>query len=206
MPTVNDPNGAPQHVDSDGLAHALSVGFSEQRFQSEVTGNAYQVWGTTADVAAAENPLLFLKNTDNKGLILIIAYIRLLAIDLVTAGAFGAGTYFTVGFDQSRTSDGTQVTPVNMNRSSGRTATVEAYSSGDLAGAGTPVVLSPSANAAVSDRHYPSANLVELRYQKEGSIVLTEGKSITLSLVTDFTAGHAYGRISFVMSTPFERH
>lgn len=206
MPTVNDPNGAPQHVDADGLAHALSVDISEQRFQSEVRGSAFQVWGTTADAAAAENPLLFLQNDDNNGLLLVVTYIRLLAVNLGTAGAFGTGTYFTVGFDQSRTSDGTAVVPVNMNRSSGKTATVTAYSSGDLAGAGTAVVLSPAANAAVSDRHYPSANLVELAYQKEGSIVLTEGKSITLSLVTDFTAGYAYGRISFIMATPFERH
>lgn len=204
MPTLNDPNGTPQRVNADRLAHGLSVGFAEQRFQSEVKGNAYQVWGTTADVAAAENPLLFLQNADNTGLILVVTYIRLLAISLVTTGAFGAGTYFTVGFDQSRTSDGTAVVPVNMNRSSGKTATVTAYSSGDLAGAGTAVVLSPSANAVVSDRHYPEANLKELRYEKNGSIVLTEGKSITLSLVTSFTTGYAYGRISFVMAKPFE--
>jgi hypothetical protein len=183
----------------------LAVGFSEQRFQSELKGNAYQVWGTTADAAAAEQALLFLQNDDNTGLILVVTYIRLLAINLATTGSFGAGTYFTVGFDQSRTSDGTVVTPVNMNRSSGKTATVTAYSSGDLAGAGTALVLSPAANAAVADRHYPEANLKELRYEKQGSIVLTEGKSITLSLVTDFTTGYAYGRISFVMAKPFEQ-
>jgi hypothetical protein len=182
------------------LAHTLAVGFAEQRFQSEIKGTAFQVWGTTADVAAAENPLLFLQNDDTTGKILVVTYIRMVAINLATTGAFGAGTYFTVGFDQSRTSGGTAVTPVNMNRSSGKIASVTAYSSGDLAGAGTAVVLSPAANAAVSDRHYPEGNLKELVYRKEGSIILAQGKSITLSLVTDFTAGYAYGRIAFVMA------
>ena len=202
MPTVNDPSGTYQEVDKHHQAHTLATMLSEQRFYSEIEGNSFQVWGTTADVGGAETPMLFLQNADNAGKILVVSYIRVAALNLGTTGSFGPTTYFTLGFDQTYTSDGTAVVPVNMNRSSGRTATVTAYSGGDLAGAGTQLVLAPTANVAVSDRHYPKVSLEEHVWQKEGSIVLTEGKSITISLVTDFTAGYAYGRISFIMATP----
>lgn len=196
MPTVNGPSGTYQEVDKHHQAHTLATTISEQRFYSEVEGNAFQVWGISDDASGAEQPVLYLKNTDNTGKILVVTYIRCVALNLATTGSFGPTTYFTVGFDQVYASAGTAVVPVNLNRSSGKTATVEAYS-----GAGT-LVLSPAANAAVADRHYPKVGLEEHVWVKEGSIVLTEGKSITLSLVTDFTTGTCYGRISFMMATP----
>ena len=198
MPTVNDPNGEFQKVDSNNQAHVLSVELSEQRFHSEVEGNAYQVWGISDDASGAEQPVLFLKNTDTTGKILVITYIRCIALNLATTGSFGPTTYFTVGFDQAFASDGTAVVPINLNRSSGRTATVEAYS-----GAST-LVLAPTANIAVCDRHYPEASMKEHVWTKKGSMVLTQGKSITLSLVTDFTTGTCYARISFMMVDPHE--
>ena len=197
MPTVNDPDGQHQTVDGDHLAHSLAVGFSEQRFQSEVKGEAYQVWGISDDASGAEQPVLFLKNIDTTGKILIVMYIRCIALNLATTGSFGPTTYFTVGFDQAFASAGTAVVPINMNRSAGHTATVEAYS-----GAST-LVLAPTANAAVADRHYPEASMKEHVWRKEGSIVLKQGRSITLSMVTDFTTGTCYGRISFIMAEPF---
>ncbi len=196
MPTVNGPNGTPQTVDGDNNAHVLATNFSEQRFQSEVNGRAYQVWGISDDASGAEQPILFLRNTDTDDKVLIVTYIRCVALNLGTTGSFGPTTYFTVGFDQTYGSAGTAVVPVNMNRSSGRTANVQAYS-----GAST-LVLAPTANAAVSDRHYPKVSLEEHVWRKEGSVVLTQGQSITVSLVTDFTVGTCYARISFLMAQP----
>lgn len=197
---IKDPDGDAGRI-KDGLLHTRSVGFSEQRYQSEVQGNAYQTFGTTADVGGGTHPILLLVNDDTTGLVLVVTYIRVLAVNIATTGAFGAGTYFTVGFDQTRNANGTVVTPVNKNRSSGKAAQVTAYSGGDLAGAGTELTL--SGTEVVSDRHYPEANLKEHVWRKEGSIILTQGKSICLKLVTDFTTGYAYGRISFVMAKKF---
>jgi hypothetical protein len=49
------------------------------------------------------------------------------------------------------------------------------------------------------DTHHVKDEAELLTYRKEGSIVIPPGKSLTVKITTDHTAGAAYCRVSFMM-------
>ena len=102
------------------------------------------------------------------------------------AAATNAGAYFTVKLGDSYTSGGADLTPVNTNQSSGNAA--------DVVCKDGSATLTISGGSEI-DKNY-SANTMQ-SFNKEGSVVLGKGNSISLYHLGSTVAGEAYGRISF---------
>jgi len=188
--TIKNPGtGRQAYVSGDGQLLVQSENLSLQHYISRYRGNAYQVEFIDAGLTAKENIIGHIKNT-SATLSLVATYIRF-QVPVVAGGTALNGALanqWKFGFGRTYASGGTQVTPTNMNRSSGNSAQVLAYQ-GDPTLAGTAVEF---------DRLYPNSNGQD-SYNKEGSLILGPNNTMDVSFTTDNTSGAAYCRLTFLM-------
>jgi len=154
-----------------------------QHHESVNNGRVYQAWGEV-DAANGTVNVLYLENEDTDKEI-CISYMRIEAIDV--AGLPQAGSYFQLGFDNTYTSGGDPVTPVNMNRGSANVANVSCYKNNPTLGG----------DFVEFDRWYPDGEGKMMIYNKHGSIIIPKNKSITIRFIHDAAVGKAYARITF---------
>ncbi len=184
----NNTNGTTVGVSPENQLQVVAESKSLQHFISQEKQNTYQVIGT-ATIANATTTVLHLKNTDSER-DLVISYIRVQTIDAASGTALpSANTYFDIGLDRTVSSGGSAVTPVNVNASSGKTASVTATAAGPTM-AGT---------FAEIDRWYCDADAGSNTFRKDGSIILGLNDTIEVRLTSDHTSGTAYARITFMM-------
>ena len=165
---------------------------SIQHYISANQGQAYQVIGDFATVNNSTHTVLHVKNSDSDR-VMVVTYIRVNLLDFAGGTSVpNVATYFDIGFGRTVSSGGTAVTPVNMNRDSGNTASVTATDNNPtMAGTFTEI-----------DRHYVQAEGQEWAYNKEGTVILGLNDTIEIRVTSDHTSGVAYARMSFIMLDP----
>ena len=174
----------------------LALQVPHQMHVALVKEQAYQVQGSASPNNNTEG-LLHLKNT-SESLYLIITYIRAQFYDFAGGTAVpNAATYFDYGHGQTYTSGGTAATPINTNAGSSNAAAVTAYDS-------SAASLVMGGTFSSLDTYHVKEEAEMVVWRKEGSIVITPGKTFTLRITTDHTSGVAYGRVSFLMVDPDE--
>ena len=160
-----------------------------QHHESAVNGQVYQVnyFITSGISASATTNVLFIKNlaaTRN----LCVTYERMKAI---LAGTLpDAGCYFEIGFGQTYTSGGTELSATQTNRSSANQADILAYGNNPTLGGSFERL----------DLELIKASGDPIVFNKEGSVILSQNKTMTVRLVT--ATGHtgsAYARVTFMM-------
>lgn len=144
----------------------------------------YQAIASDGGITAKTQTILHLKNTSQTQY-LVISYIRLLDMTSITTNA--AGHYFTFGFDDTVSSGGSAVTPVNTNRNSGNTADIVATTGDPTMGGGFVEI----------DRAYTVAGN-QITYNKAGSIILGLNNTFDIRLTSTGT-GTAGARVTFMM-------
>ncbi len=172
---VTSTNQVKTITESHELQHHISRNF----------GQSYQVISTDTGITAATQTILHLKNTDTTRK-MVISFIRMQAITN-TASKPVVGEYFQMGLGRTVSSGGTEVTPVNVNASSGNVASVVA----------TGVDPTMAGTFSETDRWYNEGNN-EHSYNKQGSHILGLNDTFEVRLVSAGT-GEAYCRITFMM-------
>ena len=127
MPTINGPNGTVANVDDENRLRTRGTSESMEHHVNKDEGQAYSwYWSTTA--TAADDCMFYLKNNDNKDLVLegMDLYVTTDAVVYTKIG--GSGTYATAT---------TAVTGTNLNAGSGNVADVTAGYAADIEGAGS---------------------------------------------------------------------
>ena len=145
MPTVNDPNGYYQRVDDENRAHCFSVNVSEEHHANKDHQSAY-TWQFSDDPDAADDCIFYLKNNDDRALVLE-------GMDFSTADA--CGVYVKIG-GTGTTAAGTAITATNVNAVSGNVADVTCIHDGDIEAGGTftgAVEFARWTYAAATDTH-----------------------------------------------------
>lgn len=158
-----------------------------QHHNSAQHGEVYQAT-TQMTATSGTNNVLYLEN-ENVEIEFAISYIRLQTIDLAGGTALPSKeTYFQLGFDNTYTSGGVGLTPINMNRGSANAADVAAYGGGPtLAGDFIEV-----------DRWYVDGDGKMMSYNKHGSIIIPKNKAFIVRLVTDHSSGDINARTTFM--------
>jgi hypothetical protein len=173
----------------------FSVASSLTNYMSIDQESVYTVTGvyTFAGAAATVYPL-FIRN-DDSNLYLIMDTISVQAINL-TGGTVlpNAGAYFSIGFTQTYSSGGTDVVPINLNRTSTNVAN-GLFKQGNPSLAGTFVE---------AYRVYPIASsvLTEPVIARGDDIILGRSKSLSIRYVSDNTSGVVMTAIKFFYGTP----
>lgn len=146
--------------------------------------NTYQVIGE-GNISSGSNTLIHLKNNDSARKI-VISFIR---TQLVTTAATLPATtdYLEIGYGETVSSGGTVLTPINTTSDSGKTA--------DITATQLPTVTGTN---RVLDKHYYTGAGDEQTYNKQGSMVLGLGETMTLDVEAS-AAGYAYVRVTFMM-------
>lgn len=157
-----------------------------QHHISRNDGNAYQVLSIDTGITATTQTLLHLKNNDSSKA-LIVSFIRMQAIT-DTASKPVAGEYFEMGFGRTVASGGTAATPVNLNSTSGNTASITA----------TGVEPTMAGTFQSIDRQYNIASCEEVPFSKQGSIILGLNDTFEVRFVSG-GVGEAKCRITFMM-------
>ena len=117
MPTLNDPNGQPQSVNSEGRAFVHAVTSTEAHHVNHHEGQAYSC-GFGVTMSGTDKCIGYIKNDSVMDMVI--------ADVMFTSAA--AGTMFTFKFGDTGTpANTTAVTPVNRNAGSGNEADVTAY-------------------------------------------------------------------------------
>lgn len=160
-----------------------------QHHESLTNGEAYQVIGDFAAVNNSTHAVLHLKNDDTTKL-LVVSFIRVQLLNVSGGTALpDPGNRFEIGFGRTVSSGGTAVTPVNMNTTSGNTASVTATDNNPtMAGTFTEF-----------DRWYPDSGESMMTFNKQGSLILGQDDTLEVRVVSDHTAGTAYARVTFMM-------
>ena len=153
---------------------------------SRTTAQVYQAIGDTTNISAGVNTLLHIAN-DSPTLHFVVSYIRLQAPELDGTSTINFETYFQIGTGTSYEGAGDLVSPVNMNFSSGNSATAIAYKN-------KPTV---SGLFTEFDRWYPGGGGSMETFNKAGSIIMGRGDTLEIRLVTDQLSGTAYSRLTF---------
>jgi len=175
-------------VDSSNRLQALSISLSHQHAVSSIDELAFQLQSVKA-IAASEVKLLLLKNTsDTKNL--VITYLKL---ETIGAAAANASALWKIYLGGDYASGGTAVTPTNMFVGSAVSATGSFYdaTASTIVTSGSPVEI---------DRTYEANS--EIRFNKEGSIILPKNGVLTISHTGSTAAGTAVARASFFYDTP----
>ncbi len=132
MPTLNDADGQPAKVDSDGKLRTYSVVESEALHVNEDDKEAYSVL-VDVTTATTDDDFFYLKNTNSKDII----------IYKIEGWCDDANQEISVclGATDAGTDAGDNLTPINMNAGSGNTASVDCTQDAtDLAISGGNVV------------------------------------------------------------------
>jgi len=175
-------------VTSENQLNTVSESHELQHHVSLKNERAFQVISVDTGITAKTQTILHIKNDDSTRL-LIVSFIRMQAITN-TASKPVVGEYFEMGFGRTVSSGGTAATPVNMNASSGNTASVTATGI-DPTMAGTFTAI---------DRWYNEGNGM-IVYNKQGSLILGLNDTFEVRLLSAGT-GEAYCRMTFMMITP----
>lgn len=161
---------------------------SHQHFVSERDGQAYQVIGEANLAAATVVSLHVTNNSPTQRM--VVTYIRHQIVDQSGGTAIpNASNYFRVALGRTYSSGGSAATPVNANEGSSNSADVTAYE-------GAPTL---AGTAKEIDRWHTQAEGDMNRFNKEGAVIIEQGKSIELAYVGDQTSGIIYSRLSFFM-------
>ena len=175
-------------VTPDNQLTVQSENHPHQHHESAVNGQVYQAsYIMTGLSASATTNVLHIKNNSSVRS-LCVTFIRLSNILAGTLPAAAAN--FEIGFGQTYTSGGTLVTPVQVNRGSGNVADATVYGNNPTLG-GTFERLDYHTIKASGDDHV---------YNKEGSVILSQNKTMTIRVNTDTgNTGQAYARVTFMM-------
>ena len=126
MPTINGPDGTVANVDDEHRLAVRSVETSLEHHVNAEEGEAY-TWQFSEDPDAGDDCIFYLKNNDDKNLILE-------GIDLFITT--DCDVYLKVG-GTGTTATGTAITGTNLNAGSGNSADVTCIHDGDIEAAGT---------------------------------------------------------------------
>ena len=127
MPTVNDPDGTAQHVDNENRALTSTISDTKEHHANIHEQAAYS-WYFTDDPDASDDCIFYIKNNDDKDLIL--EGIDLFITDECTV-------YFNLGGTGTINSSATTVTGANLTAGSGNKADATAAHDGDIESGGT---------------------------------------------------------------------
>jgi len=178
---IKGPNGNSVGVSSNNRLKTKAVSTSQQHFISHHDGLAYQASGEIT-IGTSDVPVLYLENNDSAR-DLVITYIRFQSIGAAVASETA---YFTVSLSDSYTSGGDAVVPTQMNRSSPNVADAVCYDGNSS--------LTISGGVEI-DKNYEANSMQS--YNKEGTIILPKGQSISIWHKGSTVAGTAYARFSF---------
>lgn len=168
-------------VNKDNRLATESVSLAAQALRSREHGDSYQVEGTIT-IATSDTPVLWIRN-DSQTKLMVITYIRMMSIGAAASNVDG---YFTVKLGSAYTSGGNAVTPVNVNRNSGRTSSSTSYDGS------TALTLSGGSQI---DKNWEANSMQS--YNKEGSVVLGNNDAMSIWHKGSTVAGSAYARISY---------
>ncbi len=177
-------------VNKEHQLKTVAESHSIQHHVSRTAGESYQVIGDFASVAGSTYTVLHLLNTNTVKKV-CISYIRIEAVGITGITLPDADSYFQIGFGTTYSSGGSAVTPVVMNRTSGKASGVTAYDN-------NPIVIGTFIEF---DRWYPEANGVMMNFNKEGSILLGQNDTMEIRFVSDGSTsdGTVYARITFFL-------
>jgi len=175
-------------IDTDNQLQTVTESHELQHHVSRKDGRSFQVLSVDTGITAKTQTVMHIKN-DDAARLLVVSFIRVQAITN-TASKPVVGEYFEMGFGRTVGSGGTAATPVNMNASSGNTASVTVTGI-DPTMAGTFTAI---------DRWYNEGNGM-LTYNKQGSLILGLNDTFEVRLLSAGT-GEAFCRITFMMITP----
>ena len=183
-----DGSGKTAYVDSENQIRTVTESHELQHHVSRTAGRAFQVISVDTGITATTQTIMHIKN-DDPNRILVISFIRMQAIT-DTASKPVVGEYFEMGLGRTVSSGGTAATPVNMNASSGNTASVTC----------TGIAPTMTGTFTLIDRWYNEGN-GEFTYNKQGSIILGLNNTFEVRLLSAGT-GEAKCRVTFMMITP----
>ena len=126
MTTINDANGTPAIVTPKGKLRGYVVSESEEHHANESDGLAF-TWQFSNDADAGDDCLFYIKNTDDRDLMLEGIDLYITAACEVYLKVGGAGT----------TAAGTAVVGANLNPGSGNVADVTCLHAPDVEAGGT---------------------------------------------------------------------
>ncbi len=157
-----------------------------QHHNSLFFGRVYQVIGDVNVTGGIQTVLHMTNNSTNR---LAITFLRMQGVSF-TGGTVlpNSGTFCQFGFGTTYTSNGVDVTPVNVNRTSNNTANVTAKDDGPVVG-GTFIEV---------DRWYPNALAEQFVFDKQGSVILGKNDTCEIRSTTDHLTGIAYTRMTFM--------
>ncbi len=190
MNMITDGKGTGYRARVDNSNRLLVRSFSEtiQHSVSHNEGQAYQIIGE-ATLSSGTTTALHIKNISSTK-DLIITYLRHQIIDQSGGTAFpNVSNYYRISLGRIYDSEGTEVTPVNLNTNSANSAEVTVYNDDPS--------LTGTANEI--DRWYTKAEGDMNTFNKEGSIILGQNGTLELSYIGDQTSGTIYTRLSFIM-------
>jgi len=182
-------NGYYAHVNAENSLSVAATTVSRQHYAAKVNQRSFQVIGEATAANGTVNVLHLTNNSSNQTY--TVTYIRLSTIDLAGGTAPpSAANYFEVGTGLTYTSGGSQVDEVNTYLGSVVTAQGSFYDT-------NPTL---SGTMAVLDKHRCKADGDEHTYNKEGSVIIPPGGSMTIRFTSDNTSGEVYCRVSFYVS------
>ncbi len=182
-------SGVKGRVSTDGQQLVRAESQELQHYYSFHKEQVYQVQGDFASVNNSTHAVLHLKN-DDPDRDMVVSFIRMQLLDYAGGTALpNVATYWDVGFGRTVSSGGAAVTPVNMNRKSGNTAS-GTFTDNNPTMAGTFVEF---------DRWYPKEEGQMLVYSKQGSVVLGLNDTLEIRITSDHTSGVAQARVTFMM-------
>jgi len=151
-----------------------------QHYISRVFGEVYQVGGEHNLSSSGTKNVLFIQNTSTTQR-LVVNFIRVQGI-ATGVSLPTTGTYFAMHFGDQYTSGGIVSTPVNINRSSGKSASSISYTN-------NPTL--DEIKTIKFDKWLLESQGKENDYNKQGSIILGANDSLTIKFVTEATSGQA---------------
>lgn len=182
-------NGYYAGIDAQNRLRTASVSSTEQHAVSSVTQKSFQVIGEATAVNGTVNVLHVKNGTADQTFTL--TYMRMSNIDLAGGTAVpNAANYFELGTGMSYSSGGSAAEAVNVYVGSTVLSGGTFYEAGPtLTGTFVPI-----------DKHWPSTDADEQSYNKEGSVMVPPGQTLTLRYTGDQTSGTLYTRFSFYVS------
>jgi len=173
-------------VSGVGQAHTVSESHEMQHHISRYNQMVYRVHSIDPGITAKTQTILHLRNNDTAHN-LVVSSIHMQAITS-TASKPVVGEYFSLGFDSTVASGGTEATPVNLNRLSGLVASVTV----------TGVDPTMSGTFLEVDRTYHSANGTEYTFEEHSSIILGLNNTLEIQFTSTGT-GEAECCLTFMM-------
>jgi len=160
---INDPNGVPAKVTSDGRLQAVSV------VQTDINalGTIGKAWTLPFKVTAADttdNVVFHFKNTDSEDFEIM---------RLIVSSAIGG--VWTIESDRVYSSGGTSISLKQLNLSSGKTQAMTAYYGADMTLTGT----------AIDMAYFKTAANAPYDILSYGPIIVTPASTVALKFQAD---------------------